>query len=319
MRPLKVTATSLALLFAATACSSSGGLEINEVDIPEPLPQGADFSPDLTEATTEEDCGGFNRTESFDPGGVTAADARSELDDSDVIRIGVSQTTNLMGYRDPASGELGGFDVDIARELAKAIGGDDVNIRWVPMTSQDRVPALENNEVDFVVRTMTMTCQRWESVDFSSEYYAATQRLLVDVNSGISGLSALTEDHRVCSSAGSTSLPQIIAETPAQAVTLDDFNDCISLLQRGTVDAFTTDDVILAGLSTQDPNLEVVGDPIADEPYGVAVAKGNEDLVRFINATLENMRSDGRWDDVYDDWLSSTLGDSQPPKARYQD
>ncbi|MFC4336624.1 glutamate ABC transporter substrate-binding protein [Salininema proteolyticum] len=319
MRIRTTAATAAASVALLTGCSAGQGINVDEVPVPQPLPEGATVSPDLEPVEVQETCeGGFDRTQSLKPSGASAAKARAQLNDEDVISIGVSQTTNLMGYRDPSTGRLGGFDIDIATELAKAIGGEDVSIHWVPMTSGEREDALDSGRVDFVVRTMSMTCARWENIEFSSVYLQAHQKTMVDSTSGIETLDDLTEDHTVCSSGGSTSLPQVLEQTSAQALTVKDFNDCISLLQRGTVDAFTTDDTILAGHASQDPNLFILPDAIAEEPYGVGVAKGSTDLVEFINETLEKMREDGRWEAAYGKWLEGELGKTSPPKAEYR-
>jgi polar amino acid transport system substrate-binding protein len=300
------------------ACSTSSTLEPPQVEVPLPLPEGIDFHPEVTPPPSDADeCG---RRESFAPDpDITAADARGSLIDAEHVTIGVSQSTNLMGYRDPGSGRLDGFDISVARELAERLMGDGAAVRFVPMTSGEREPALQNGDVDIVVRTMTMTCARWENVAFSSEYYTAGQRLLVTDGSGIDGLDDLTADHLVCTGAGSTSPSQIAALSDAQPVTVPDFNDCLMLIQQGIVDAVSTDDTILAGMAIQDPALVVVGEAFSDEPYGVAANSDNVDLVRFINGALEEMRDDGTWDRIYDRWLAGSLGDADAPKPQYRD
>ncbi|MFF2027521.1 transporter substrate-binding domain-containing protein, partial [Streptomyces sp. NPDC058171] len=76
---------------------------------------------------------------------------------------------------------------------------------------------------------------------------------------------------------------------------------------------------ILAGLAEQDPNLEIVGPPLQSEPYGIGVNKGNEDLVRFVNGTLDRMRADGTWMRLYDSWLTVLGPVTGPPTATYRD
>ncbi|QSB06375.1 glutamate ABC transporter substrate-binding protein [Natronoglycomyces albus] len=302
---------------AAVSCASVETTSPPEIDVPLPIPQGADFSPELGEPPTEDDpCGA---RESFSPSsGLTAGDARSALIRDNTLTVGVDQTTYLMGFRDPETGSLEGFDIEIARAIADDIMGHRDNITFVTMTSDERESALQNGEVDIVVRTMTMNCARWENVLFSSEYFTAGQQLLVTRDSGIEDLSDLTNDHRVCSSPGSTSIDRLGA-TNAQPVAAPDWGDCMFMVQQGMVDAITTDNTILAGMAIQDPYLEVVGEPFSDEPYGVAVAQGNEDLVRYINGILEDMRDDGTWDDIYDEWLAEALGPAQAPQPQYRD
>jgi len=90
------------------------------------------------------------------------------------------------------------------------------------------------------------------------------------------------------------------------------------MLQQGQVDAISTDDSVLAGLAKQDPNVDVVGESIAVEPYGVGVKLENDDLVRFVNGVLEQMRADGTWQRLYQTWLHDLGPSPGPPPARYQ-
>jgi len=92
------------------------------------------------------------------------------------------------------------------------------------------------------------------------------------------------------------------------------------MLQQGQVDAISTDDAVLKGLARQDPNVNVVGDSIAKEPYGIGVNQQQEDLVRFVNGVLEKIRNDGTWERLYEARLLEELGPSPgPPQPRYED
>jgi polar amino acid transport system substrate-binding protein len=313
---IRLTAAAAACL-ALAACTGPADMEPPDIDVPTPLPAGIDFDPDIETAPADQTC---DPLASYNPGAVTAEQARAQLDGDGQISIGVSQSTNLMGYRDPETNALAGFDIDIATAVAEAILGEGASIRWVPMTSSQRVPSLDEDRVDLVVRTMTMNCDRWNEVEFSAEYYHAGQRLLVPTASGINGLTDLTEDHLVCTGEGSTSPRTIAEQSEAQPVTVPDFNDCLVLLQQGTVDAITTDDTILAGMAVQDPTLHVVGEAFSAEPYGIAFQKGNTDLARFVNGALAAMIEDGTWQAAYDKWLKGPLAvEAAPPSPKYRD
>ena len=309
-------ATALAGCLLMAACSGPVTVEPPAVDVPTPLPEGIDFEPDINTDPPDDSC---DPLASYSPGSVTAEQARATLGDSERVVIGISQSTNLMGYRDPTTGDLSGFDIDIAKAIVAQLMGDQTKVKWVPMTSGEREDAVNSGRVDMVVRTMTMNCERWGNVEFSSEYYHAGQRLLVTKGSGITGIADLTAEDRFCTGEGSTSPRNIAGQSDAQPVTVPDFNDCLVLLQQGVVDAITTDDCILAGMAIQDPTLEVVGDAFSEEPYGIAFAKGNTDLARYVNGVLEQMRSDGTWQAVYDRWLEAHLGAATPPAPKYQD
>ena len=100
---------------------------------------------------------------------------------------------------------------------------------------------------------------------------------------------------------GTTSLKALLAlDSKPTVFAVTSWTDCLVMLQQGQVDAISTDDAVLAGLAAQDPNVEVVGDSIAVEPYGIGIKKENEDLVRFVNGVLDEMRADGTWNGLYD-------------------
>ena len=96
--------------------------------------------------------------------------------------------------------------------------------------------------------------------------------------------------------------------------------DCLVMLQLGEVNAVSTDDALLAGLAAQDPQTVIVGPPLTEEPYGVAINQAAPDLVRFVNAVLERRVEDGRWLASYQRWLETRLGPPQaPPEPQYRD
>jgi polar amino acid transport system substrate-binding protein len=254
------------------------------------------------------------------PGRMPAGSPMAKIVQRGRLVVGVSQNAYLFGYRDSASGDLVGFDIDIAREMARALFGDPSRIQFRAITTADRIPMIQSGAVDLVVRQTTMTCQRWQDVSFSSEYYSASQRILVPTNSPVAKVADLS-GRKVCAAAGSTSIANLAAKVPgAVPVAGVDASDCLVLLQQGQIDAISTDDAILAGFAAQDPNTRLVQTPaISAEPYGIMVAKGSPDLVRFVNGVLERMRSDGTWAAIYGKWLSSLGAAPAPPAARYQD
>ena len=140
-------------------------------------------------------------------------------------------------------------------------------------------------------------------------------------NSGIGGIDQLG-GKRVCATKSSTSLANI-TNAPAKpiGVSVSDWTDCLVMLQQGQVDAVSTDDVILAGMAAQDRYTEVVGAPIANEPYGMAIPRQNEDFVRFVNGVLERVRADGTWRQSYNRWLDGLIPGPppSPPAPRYKD
>lgn len=254
-----------------------------------------------------------------EPGEMPQGSTMADIHDRGRLVAGVSADTYLFGARNPFTGRIEGFDIDVVNAIAAAIFGEargHVQLRVI--TAADRIPLLEAGEVDVVVRTMTITCERWTQIAFSSEYYRAGQKLLVREGSDVTSLAQL-DGVRVCAPTGTSSLRTLEVEAPeAVPVPASNHTGCLVRFQEGEVDAITGDDTVLAGLAAQDPYAVVVGDAFTDEPYGVGIAPDEVDLVRFVNAVLEQTRTDGRWTASYDRWLADTLGPApEPPAARY--
>jgi polar amino acid transport system substrate-binding protein len=252
------------------------------------------------------------------PGAMPGGSTMAEIAQRGRLVVGIDQNAYLFGFRDPGTGELVGFEIDFGREIARAIFGDPTKVQFRAITTADRIPMLQKKEVDVVIRTMSMTCERWQQVSFSSEYIPSRQRLLVRKADKIKDFVDLT-GKKVCATRGSTSIVTI-AEQPYKLVPVstDSTLDCLVLLQQGQVDAVSTIDILLAGLAAQDPTTEVTGKPVSDEPAGIGIPKEHEDMTRFVNGVLEKMRSDGTWTRIYDTWLKERLGPATPPLAVYK-
>lgn len=307
----------------AVAVTTALVLSACAANTPTPVPPRA--QPPATSAPPAGPPSCDNATQSFAPDGpLPAPDALPTGSTMATIKargrlvVGVSADSYLLGSRNPLTGQIEGFDIDLANQAAKAIFGPTATAQLRVITAADRIPLLERNEVDLVVRNMTMTCDRWERIAFSAEYYRSGQKLLVRRGSGIAGLPELAE-RRVCAPLGTSSLAQIQQLQPrAVPVPADNHTGCLVLFQQGRVDAITGDDTVLAGLAAQDPYAVVLsGDPFTAEPYGIGVPPGQVDMVRFLNALLERLKADGRWQESYDRWLAPTLGPGRPPVPVY--
>ncbi|WP_029118208.1 glutamate ABC transporter substrate-binding protein [Mycobacterium sp. URHB0044] len=231
--------------------------------------------------------------------------------------VGLDIGSNLFSFRDPITGEITGFDVDIAGEVARDIFGTPSQVEYRILSSADRIAALQNNQVDIVVKTMSITCERKKLVNFSTEYLSANQRILAPRDSAIRQASDLS-GKRVCAVKGTTSLQRIQQINPPPVVVeVVTWADCLVALQQRQVDAVSTDDSILAGLVSQDPYLHIVGPSMNEEPYGIGINLENTDLVRFVNGTLERIRRDGTWNTLYRKWLTVLGPAPAPPSPRY--
>ncbi|WP_433660220.1 glutamate ABC transporter substrate-binding protein [Nocardia sp. CA-128927] len=325
MRPGRgIAAVALAAVALIGGCTSESAapLPTNTAKYIEP-PLPAKAIPVLTDSAAppnNQQCG--DPTASLRPTGQGAA-ARGPTIDAIRARgrlvVGLDAGSNLFSFRDPISGAIVGFDADIAREVARDLLGSPDLIEYRTLGSADRERALQNREVDMVAKTMTITCERRQKVTFSTVYLRSNQRVLAMKNSGINSIADLA-GKRVCIVRGTTSLDRIRQYQPAATVlSVPTWADCLVVLQQRQVDAVSTDDSILAGLAAQDPYTAVVGDSISVEPYGIGMTKGDDDLVRFVNGTLDRIRNDGTWDRSYRQWLT-VLGPSPgPPTPNYAD
>src|SRR5262245_4394418 len=165
-----------------------------------------------------------------------------------------------------------GFDIEIAKIIAKGLGVDPASgIEWVTTVSANREPFIQQGRVDLVVATYTINDDRKTKVNFAGPYYTAGQDLLVPTASTITGPEGL-DGRKVCSVTGSTPAKRIQDEHPkAQLQLFDAYSKCVEALANGSVDAVSTDDIILAGYASQTQyagKFKVVGKPFSTEPYG---------------------------------------------------
>jgi polar amino acid transport system substrate-binding protein len=252
------------------------------------------------------------------PGRMPAGSYMAKIQARGRLVLGTSQDTLLFSSRNPFTGKVEGFDVDMGRQIAAAIFGDPDKIQIKVIAYDKRVSSARDGSVDLVADTMTANCPRWKDVNFSSIYYEAGQKVLVSTTSPAESINDLG-GKKVCAATGSTSYDNI-AKVPSKPIPLGlpGFGDCLVAFQRNEVDAISTDDTILVGLAAQDPYAKVVGPPFTDEPYGMAMSNQHPEFTRFVNAVLAKNRANGTWKSTYERWLGDFGPAPQPPKAEYQ-
>ncbi|RAP75789.1 transporter substrate-binding domain-containing protein [Paenibacillus montanisoli] len=228
----------------------------------------------------------------------------SEIKERGKLVAGVKFDTKLFGLKDPGTGEVEGFDIDIAKALAKKLFGDESKLELKEVTSQTRIPMLNNGEIDMIIATMTITEKRKEEVDFSDVYFKAGQSLLVKKGSPIKGLEDVTKDTKVLGVKGATSIKNIEDKVPGLKVQqYQNYQEAFTALKAGQGEVLTTDNAILYGMTKQDPNYELAGDIFTDEPYGIAMKKGEQALVNYVNDFLAELKSSGEYDSIYEQWI----------------
>jgi polar amino acid transport system substrate-binding protein len=300
---------------------------------------GAGTPPRAADADSCRDPEASLSPSSVDGPSVTLIKARGKL------VVGVDQSSYNWGFRTPPTvtrqpdgaireipGELRGFDIDLARAIAKDILGDEDRIVFRTIPTNQRIAALESGKVDLVVRTMTINCKRAEQVAFSTAYFQAGQQVLAPKSSLITGYDHSLAGKRVCTAEGSTAYEALDEQSfgavykdkgdgtkgDPDLLTVPNQLDCLARLQLGEVDAVVTDNALAAGQAAQDPAVELKGKPFTTEYYGVAAKLGNDDLVRRVNQVLVQFRQ-GPWQKAYETWLKADLpGISGPPAPKYK-
>jgi glutamate transport system substrate-binding protein len=245
-----------------------------------------------------------------DPTGAPSAEVEefeagsrmAELQQQGSLTVGTKFDQPLFGLQN-LDGQPEGFDVEVAKLIAARLGIDESSIEFVETVSANREPFLQQSQVDFVVATYTINETRDEVVDFAGPYFQAGQDILVAAGNpeGIEGEDDLG-GKTVCSVSGSTPAGYIEENHPdAELVLFDVYDRCVDALKNGQVQAVTTDNVILAGYASEEPDaVELISNPFTEEPYGIGLPEGQEEFCEFINEVLADAEEDGSLQAAFD-------------------
>ncbi len=234
---------------------------------------------------------------------VAGGQAGPAADSGDGITIGIKYDQPGLGQQVGSSYE--GFDVDVATYVAKELGYAEDQITFMEAPSAQRETLIQSGQVALVFATYSITDERKQKVSFAGPYFIAGQDILVrSEENTITGPQDL-EGHTLCSVVGSTSAQKIKDQYPGvQLQEVDTYSKCAEAVAAGSMDALTTDDIILAGYAAQDQykgKLKVVGNPFSEERYGVGLKKDDTELQTKVNDALKKMIDDGSWQKALDD------------------
>jgi len=251
-------------------------------------------------------------------------DTLGKIKSTGVLTIGTRTGSPPFAYVNK-SNEWVGFSIDLVEmlvkpEVEKAVGRP-VKIEKKESTPPTRIPLLSSNAVDLIAGTMTDTPERRQSVDFSLTFFYTGAQFLVKKGSPIKGINDIA-GKRIASQQASTNA-KILREKYPQAQ-LREFPDqpaAFQALAQGQVDAFTNDGIQLAGIKTKAPNpgdWEIVGDFYSEEPYGMAMRKGDAKFKAAVDAGLRKGFESGKYFELYDRWFGpkGELPYPMTPKVR---
>lgn len=245
------------------------------------------------------------------PGGPAfrAGSTMDELQRAGRITVGVKFDQPGVGFRDPATRKLEGFDIEIAEIVAAELGLEPSQIRYVETVSADRERFIRSGRVDIVIASYSITTERQQEVGQAGPYYVASQRYLVRKEDEHKVRDADFAGVKVCSVTSSTSIKPL-QERKAELVSVRTYTECIQKLLNRSVDAVTTDDVILLGYAAQQPDkFAVVGASFSPQRYGIGYQKGDEAFCEFLSNTIKKAVAEGAWQRAFYD----TLGKANVP------
>ena len=237
-----------------------------------------------------------------------AGTAMADLAKRGSLKIGVKKDQPGIGFEQPGADAPEGFDIEMAKVVAAKLGVPEDKIEWVETVSKNREPFLQNNTVDMVLASYSITDERRGVVGQAGPYYVTGQQLLVreEDKGTITGPEAL-KGKKVCSVTGSTSIKTVEEEYGADPAPFATYSECVQQLTNGQVDAVTTDGAILLGYAAEQPDeLEVVGEAFSEERYGIGFNKDAKGMCEFLTQTIKDSFTDGSWQKAFD----ATLGES---------
>ncbi len=237
------------------------------------------------------------------PSGTTMA----QIQQRGKIVIGTKFNQLGSGLKNPTTGKVEGFDVEIGKLMAIGIFGGTLDtieskIEFVETPTPVREAVIQNGERDIVVATYTITDARKQQVDFAGPYLIDGQTVMV--KSDDNSIRTITDlnGKRVCTGRGSTTPANLERRGITANLTLfEGYPECADALRQGRVDAVVTDRGILLGLvEASNRQFKLVDINVSEEPLGIGLKKGDDAFRAFLNDRLEEIYRSGEWAAAYE-------------------
>ncbi len=220
----------------------------------------------------------------------------------DILIVGVKNDSKPLGFINK-SGNYAGFDIDIAKYIAKDLLGSDRKIKYVAVTPNTKIEAITSGEVDMVIAAMSITPQREYFVDFSAPYYIAGQSALVKKDSNIFHFADL-KHKKIIVVLGTTAEKNIRRIIPtASLIGYKNYSEAFKAFKAGEGDAISSDNTILSGFLIDNPEYRMLKNRISQEPYAIAIKKeDNPKLKKNLNIIINRISKDGTIKDLKTKW-----------------
>ena len=245
-----------------------------------------------------------------------AVDTLNKIKTSGVVNLGVRESSGL-GYT-LGNGKYVGFHTEMAErivdDLKKDLGAPDLKINYQPITSQNRIPLLQNGTIDFECGSTTNNVARAKDVAFAVTTYVEEVRIATKANSGIKSVADLN-GKTVAVTTGTTSVQHLRrhergANIDFKTVQGKDHADSFLLLESGRADAFVMDGSILAAnisKSKTPKDYKILTQVLSVEPIACMLPKGDEKFRKAVNDSIERQIKDGSLEKLYTKWFMQPI------------
>lgn len=298
-------------LGAVSAVAALGLAACSNPSAPAPAGSAAGSSSSEEETPVALDSAAYDKLvaagSTADDATIAASTWAQKIKDAGSIRLGVVQTSTLFSLLDEKDGKLRGFDAGLSQLLTRYILGDESKFETQQVTSDTRESVLQNDQVDAVFATYSITDDRKKVISFAGPYYQSQQSILVlKDNDDIKSVDDLS-GKKVAVQSGSTG-PSLMEELVPDA-TLQEFKtdeEARNALLQKRVDAYVIDRNMLLGSMIKQPGkYKLAGEPFGPvDPYGIGLPL-DSDGVAFVNDFLKKIEEDGTWEELW----KITIGD----------
>jgi len=248
-----------------------------------------------------------------------ANDTLAKVKASGVITMGVRDSSGALSYT-LGDGKYAGYHVELCQRIIANVekaAGRKLEIKYQPVTSQNRIPLVQNGTVDIECGSTTNNAARKKDVDFAFTTYVEEVRIAVKANSGITSIAQL-KDRNVATTTGTTSVQLLRKHERANGIDFKevfgkDHADSFLLLESGRADAFVMDGQILAGniATAKNPgDFKIVGEVLSVEPIAIMIRKDDPAFKKLAVDTLAGLMKSGEIGKIYDKWFVQPI----PPK-----
>jgi len=249
--------------------------------------------------------------------GVAQADTLKKIKDTGSVTMGVRESSGALSYT-LGDGKYVGYHVEICQrvlaDVQKQLGLSKLDIKYLPVTSQNRVPLVQNGTVDIECGSTTNNMTRAKDVAFAVTTYVEEVRIAVKADSGITSIAQLN-GKTVATTTGTTSVQLLRKHERANGVDFKevlgkDHADSFLLLESGRADAFVMDGQILAGNIAKSRNpagFKIVGEVLSVEPIAIMIRKDDPAFKKTVDDSIKGLMKSGEIAKLYDKWFMQPI------------